>query len=99
MQQQQYNFFSQASWGRLEMKSERKVQVSGTLIVSLRALLSKIISLEIFQFLRSLTRKTKTINNLEWREYPIVKVMKEIIVYVQRQKASKENYTYSNYMQ
>ena len=45
-----------------------------------------------------ITRKTKTVNNLEWREYPIVKVMKEIIVYVQRQKASKENYTYSNYM-
>ena len=45
------------------------------------------------------TRQTKTINNLEWREYPIVKVMKKIIVYVQRQKASKENYTYSNYMQ
>jgi len=45
------------------------------------------------------TRKTKTINNLKWREYPIVKVMKEIIVYVQKQKASKENYTYSNYMQ
>ena len=53
----------------------------------------------IYMRIHFVTRKTKTINNLEWREYPIVKVMKEIIVYVQRQKASKENYTYSNYMQ
>ena len=54
-QQQQHSFFSQASWGRLEMKPERKkVQGSGTLIASLQALLSKAISLEIFQSLRSL---------------------------------------------
>jgi hypothetical protein len=31
--------------------------------------------------------------------YPIVKDLKEIIVYVKRQKESKGNYTYSNYMQ
>ena len=53
-QQQQHSLFSQASWGRLEMKPERKIQGSGTLIASLQALLSKAISLEIFQSLRSL---------------------------------------------
>ena len=53
-QQQQHSFFPQTSWGRLEMKPERKkVQGSGTLIASLQALLSKAISLEIFQSLRS----------------------------------------------
>ena len=36
------------------MKPERKVQGSGTLIASLQALLSKAISLKIFQSLRSL---------------------------------------------
>ena len=54
-QQQQHSLFSQASWGRLEMKPKRnKGHGSGTLIASLQALLSKAISLEIFQSLRSL---------------------------------------------
>jgi len=54
-QQQQHSLLFQASWGRLEMKPERnKVQGSGTLIASLQMLLSKAISLEIFQSLRSL---------------------------------------------
>ena len=54
-QQQQHSLFSQASWGRLEMKPKRnKVHGSGTLIASLQAFLSKAISLEIFQSLRSL---------------------------------------------
>ena len=53
-QQQQHSLFSQASWGRLEMKPKRnKGHGSGTLIASLQALLSKAISLEIFQSLRS----------------------------------------------
>ena len=48
-QQQQHNFFPQASWGRLEVKPKRnKSHGSGTLIASLQALLSKAISLEIF---------------------------------------------------
>ena len=38
-------------------------------------------------------------HNLGRREYLIaLKVIKEIIVYVKMEKASKENYTYSNYM-
>ena len=46
---------SQASWGRLEMKPKRnKCHSSITLIASLQTLISKTISLEIFQFLRSL---------------------------------------------
>ena len=49
-QQQQHSIFSQTSWGRLEMKPLR----SGTLIASLQALISKAISLEIFQSLMSL---------------------------------------------
>src|SRR6185369_1971175 len=54
-QQQQHSLFSQASWGRLEMKPKRnKCHGSGTLIASLQALLSKAIFLEIFQSLRSL---------------------------------------------
>ena len=48
-------FFSQASWGRLEMKPKwNKGHGSGTLIASFQALISKAISLEIFQSLRSL---------------------------------------------
>ena len=48
-------FFSQASWGRLEMKPKRnKGHGSGKLIASLQTLLSKATSLEIFQSLRSL---------------------------------------------
>ena len=55
IQQQQHSLFSQASWGRLKMKPKRnKGHGSGTLIASLQALLSKAISLEIFQSLRSL---------------------------------------------
>ena len=62
-QQQQHSFFSQASWGRLEMKPERKkVQGSVTLIASLQALLSKAISLEIFQSLRSLLTNSSHIS-------------------------------------
>ena len=54
-QQQQHSLFPQASWGRLEMKPKRnKSHSSGTLIASLQALLSKAISLDIFQSLRSL---------------------------------------------
>ena len=54
-QQQQHSLFSQASWGRLEMKPKRnKGHGSDTLIASLQALLSKAISLEIVQSLGSL---------------------------------------------
>ena len=54
-QQQQHSLFSQANRGRLEMKPKRnKGHSSSTLIASLQALLSKTISLEIFQSLRSL---------------------------------------------
>ena len=54
-QQQQHSLFSQASWGRLEMKPKRnKGHGSGTLIASLQALLSKAISLEIFHNLKIL---------------------------------------------
>ena len=49
------NLFSQASWGRLQMKPKRnKGHGLGTLIASLQVLLSKAISLEILQSLRSL---------------------------------------------
>ena len=52
---QQHSLLSQASWDRLEMKPKRhKGHGSGTLIASLQALLSKAISSEIFQSLRSL---------------------------------------------
>ena len=55
VQRQQHSLFSQASWGRLEMKAKRnKVHGSSTLIASFQPLLSKAISLEIFQSLRSL---------------------------------------------
>ena len=54
--QQQHSLFSQASWGRLKLKPKRnKGHGSCTLIACLQTLLSKAISLEIFQSLRSIS--------------------------------------------
>jgi len=57
------SLLSQASWGRLQMKPKRnKGHGLGTLIASLQVLLSKAISLEILQSLRSLLTNSSQVS-------------------------------------